>query len=53
MKRTRQPNPLEAGARAWLREATATLKRTEARCAATVSTSTLRVRASSQASWPR
>lgn len=36
MKRTRERNPLEAAARAWLREATATLKRTEARCVAAV-----------------
>ena len=36
MKRTRERNPLEGAARAWLREATATLKRTEAQCAAAV-----------------
>ena len=36
MKKTRERNPLEIGARAWLREATATLKRTETRCAAAV-----------------
>jgi D-sedoheptulose 7-phosphate isomerase len=36
MKRMRERNPLEAGARAWLREAAATLRRTETRCAAAV-----------------
>lgn len=36
MKKTRERNPLEIGARGWLREATATLKRTEVRCAAAV-----------------
>ena len=36
MKKTRERNPLEIGARNWLRETVATLRRTEARCAAAV-----------------
>ena len=36
MKRTRERSPLESGARGWLRETVATLRRTEARCAAAV-----------------
>lgn len=39
MKRTRERNPLEGAARAWLRDATATLRRTES-CAAAVAEAT-------------